>query len=544
MHREISQAPFVDRFDGIRSSVLRAEVLRGACWTLVTAACGLALLAGADYLLELAWAVRAIALGVVVSVAWIVAVVRILRPALWWSRPRTAVEIERRFPQLGQRVRTVVQFSGRRQEEVAAEGVAPKLVTALEEETHHRAAPLELRTIVPRRQLAAAALSASAAVLLLSAGALLDWQWGLAVRRALLGDAPYTRLAVQPGHVLVDQGDDVTLSLRLAGRTDRSVMVCWRGGSQPDAPWQEMQLSPDDARVSAADRTAEYETTLSAVEHPTEYRVEAGPARSEVYRIDVRYPLAVTKFEAALTPPGYTGVPAETVPGGDLDVIEGTNVEFQIEFDRPCTEAFVDFAAVDFSSEEERAPKTLRLPLVPQQGPEAGGNGRFTCQLRLSEDKVYSIAAAAREGLPLQQNRYRIRVRPDLPPRVRFEDPDESLEVHPLAEVLMRVRTSDDFGLSKAGIVFQVANGQEQTLTLEDFLKAARQSDADVPALTTRAMLEEVLPLEDFALTPTQAVTYYAFAEDNFPGGARRTETDLRFIDIRSFMRIYKLGGT
>jgi hypothetical protein len=45
-------------------------------------------------------------------------------------------------------------------------------------------------------------------------------------------------------------------------------------------------------------------------------------------------------------------------------------------------------------------------------------------------------------------------------------------------------------------------------------------------------------------LTPQQSVTYYAFAEDNYPGGSRRTETDLRFVDIRPFKRIYKVGGT
>jgi hypothetical protein len=37
-------------------------------------------------------------------------------------------------------------------------------------------------------------------------------------------------------------------------------------------------------------------------------------------------------------------------------------------------------------------------------------------------------------------------------------------------------------------------------------------------------------------------VTYYAFAEDNFPGAPRRTETDLRYIDIRPFKRSYRLS--
>ena len=50
-----------------------------------------------------------------------------------------------------------------------------------------------------------------------------------------------------------------------------------------------------------------------------------------------------------------------------------------------------------------------------------------------------------------------------------FEQPEEALEVHAVAEVLNRVRVGDDFGLTKAGIVFQFNNGDEQTLILKDF---------------------------------------------------------------------------
>ena len=57
----------------------------------------------------------------------------------------------------------------------------------------------------------------------------------------------------------------------------------------------------------------------------------------------------------------------------------------------------------------------------------------------------------------------------------------------------------------------------------------------------TAFTLEEKLALETLDLTPTESVTYYAFVEDNFPGGSRRIETDLRFIDIRPFKRTYKL---
>jgi hypothetical protein len=151
-----------------------------------------------------------------------------------------------------------------------------------------------------------------------------------------------------------------------------------------------------------------------------------------------------------------------------------------------------------------------------------------------------------------------MRVRKDQPPHVRFEEPSEALEVHSIAEVLMRIRADDDFGLSKVGILFQV-NNQAKTLLVENRIPAAVQDGGGhrpgtaakrwsavvaKPSLPKQAVCEETLLLENLELTPTDAVTYYAFAEDNFPGQAQRTETELRFIDIRSFKRIYRVGGT
>ena len=60
------------------------------------------------------------------------------------------------------------------------------------------------------------------------------------------------------------------------------------------------------------------------------------------------------------------------------------------------------------------------------------------------------------------------RITADQPPSVWFDEPGESMEVHTLAEVLIRARARDDFGISKLGIVFQVNNEEERTLVLED----------------------------------------------------------------------------
>ena len=537
MNRLKSKAAFVDRFDETRSVIRRFQVRYGLCWVVLVLACGLILLAAGDYWFEWSRAIRAVGLGVVGCIALVVAAARILAPIVWWSRPHTAIEIEQHFPQLGQRVRTVVQFSGQDDEAVAAEGVSPNLVTALEEETDACARPLDLRKVIPLWRLRMAALTAGVLVLGLVCGVLFNWETRVATGRALLSDRPYTTLAVTPGDVLIDQGKDVTVSIELSGNVDRRVVLHTRRTDTEGAGWQQRELTADDVQT-AGKHTMEYEAELKEVAGPTEYRAVAGPAESDVYCVSVRYPLAITKFEATLTPPAYTGVKAKIVEGGDLDVIEGSRVRFRMEFDRPTAEAALFFTDPRYKNKEgEVASEPTPVPLTLD-------GEAFVADMQFSDDKSYEIVATAREGVSLPTNKYRVRVQKDRAPRVRFESPAEALEVHSIAELLMRIHTSDDFGLTKAGIVFQVNNGEEQTLFVKDFPAADdRESEAD-ESRTVHTAVEDMLLLEQCNLTPTDSVTYYAFAEDSFPDAAKRTETDLRFIDIRPFKRIYKKGGT
>jgi hypothetical protein len=117
--------------------------------------------------------------------------------------------------------------------------------------------------------------------------------------------------------------------------------------------------------------------------------------------------------------------------------------------------------------------------------------------------------------------------------------------VHTLAELPMRVRVRDDYGLTKAGVIFQVNNEQEIPLIAEDFATVAKAANeveqTGHVSPTTQKALERILPLEHFELTQKDSVMYFAFAEDNLPDRPQRTETDMRFIDIRPFKRQYQL---
>jgi hypothetical protein len=521
---------FRTRFEHIWTSLRRYQVREGLGWSFLAGSLGLAVLAAADYRLELPRDVRAAGLVGVLIATLMVLWARVIAPLVWWTRRRTATEIESRFPQLGQRIRTVVQYAGLPEPILHSEGVTPSLVEALEEETEIQALPLPLDRIVPRRRVWAVAMSAALPALMLLVAAATDPEWRIALQRVFLSRKAYTSLEVVPGNLTVDQGADVPITVELAGRLDRDVVLFARPEGRTELAWKATRLdAPDGADGS---RRA---SRLEKIKEPLDYRVVAGSTSSPTYRIGVRYPLALESFDVHLAPPAYTGIPPSTVKGGDLRVVEGTDATLRIAFDSlPEKASLIVTDPAVRARKDQAAPAPQVIPLALHVG---FNRMTYTVGLNLTRGVIYQIEASTPDGRALPKNRFKIEVVEDRPPRVTFEQPDEALEVHPIAEVLNRIRVGDDFGLTRAGIIFQFNNGDEQTLILKDFR-------LETKGPVTTAALQGMLMLEKLAATSTDSLTYYAFAEDNYPAGARRTETDLRYIDIRPFKREYKLGDS
>ncbi|MHB8864392.1 MAG: DUF4175 family protein [Pirellulaceae bacterium] len=524
MHHTHEESDFVGRFDRTWLRLRRTEISCGACWTTMVAAVLLGLLAAADYRWELPWAFRAVGLAGAGALVLAIAGLTIVGPLRWWNQPRTAAEVEKRFPELGQRVRTVVQYAGQEKEYATREGVMPALVAALVEDTDRRAEPLDLTVLVPRRRLQLAETLAALSVIVILVAIAVDWQWRTAVRRVLLAETPYTYLTLDPGDVLVDEDGKLTIALAVAGRVPEDPAIYCRPSDKPNGEAEELVtefLQPADAEPL----TSYFSARLENLKYPLEYWAVAGKIESPVYRISIRRPIAIRKFEIDLTPPPYTGLKPTTVPGGDLEIVEGTRVRFRVELDRPVVEAFLML--------DDTGEKPLGMAIADKT---------LSLQLPFGTGTDYRIMAQADDGTRLRETSYRVRVRKDQPPRVTFSEPEEALEVHPIAEVLTKIRVDDDFGLTRAGIVFRVNSGDERTLILKDFHTGVG-SEA-IPQIVTQATLEETLRLEQTPLEQTDSISYYAFAEDSCPHADHRTETELRFIDIRPFRRVYKIGGT
>ena len=543
-----TNAAFLKRFSRVLAHKRRVQLGQVCASTLLLALVGVGMLAAVDYQWELDRFTRAAALLCLLAGVVGFAGYSLGAMTRHCSQPITAAEIESAFPELGQSVRTTVQFGQMPVDEVQVKGVAASLVSALAQETHRRALPLTLEEIVPFRRLLLVSCGLAAGMLLLGGASSIDWQWRNATQRAILQEQPYRQLKVRPGDQTIDEGAGLQVQVALIGRTNREVTFFTRPVGQPDAEWtkrtldEESESEPNFATLSSRPEFT-FVAKLDRLTKPLEYCVSAGELSSPHYRIDIRRPLRIEELTVKLTPPAYTRQPASSVIDANLSALQGTLAHFEIKFDKPVNSASLVFSPRKQPRDDEPN-EALVVPLTLTSAAFTA-TALTSAAFLLDQDRNYSIVAEAADGTRLAENKFRIRIREDQPPEVTIEEPNEAVEVHTLAELPMRVRVRDDFGLTKAGIMFQVNNEQEIPLVAQDFtIVAAAATEAAATgsvSLTTRAALEKVLPLEHFELTQKDSVMYFAFAEDNLPGQPQRTETDMRFIDIRPFKREYRV---
>ena len=554
-----SPSRFLRRFDDVWSRLRRISGMKAVGIGILVTLIGFSALVIGDFSLELPLALRQLLLGAVVLsglTAVLGAVAKIIR---WWNAGQTAAEIERTFPELGQSVRTAIEFGRMSESELQQAGIAPSLVESLQIQTDKRTLAIDLPAIVRTGTLILIVGIACFLTGGLVTGSAVNTEWKTAVSRSLLSNAAYTTAIAKSGDMTLLQGQPALISLELSGRVEREVRMLTRpldlnsngdsqhGGLTPNGSpgngpgeWKTVVLTAAEMKESSKE-LRRYEVTLPDVQEPFEYRFEAGPATSDIHRISVRYPLHIIGHSVALTPPAYTQIAASVVEEPGFTAIDGSLAKLEIILDRAPAKAVLlmrpagSFAAAGAAATE--------IPL------SINGTTAST-EMTITDNWRYIVHAVDADGVEVKSDEASIRVRRDQAPRVWFEKPTEELLVHTLAEVMMRVKASDDFGLSNAGIVFEINNESAHTLLLKDYQKAlaeVQENAADPPAVSeptavqTNDVLEKLLPLEFFELTQRDSVSYFAFAEDSFPESPHRTETELRFIDIRPFRQRFEL---
>jgi hypothetical protein len=512
--------------DGEPSGVLtkleatRLEWLRFERWLLLARVLLVELVVGAALVMaDWAWVLptgaRAVGLLGMAAVA-LGLIVRLRRPL---DRAGSAARVEAHFPDLGQRLRTIVEYA---QPAPNTAPASPGLLKALKRDTDRRVSQLDFRVLIPW-----AAFERRAVILFFATTVglitlLISPELRTAALRMLLLPVQYTTLKVEPGDLTLTAGHELKLDATLSGRPVAA--ASWSYRTKVDAGhWITASLAP---ATTLGQRRQPLIGTLSATlkdcQTDLDYRVVAGELESPIYHVKVVHPLLLKNLEATITPPPYTRRPTAVVKEGNFRAIEGSQVRFAITLDHTAT-----IAQLLLGSEADSSRRSIPLQI----------NGtHLTGELPpIIKDTEYQIDAIDGEGMKLDDAQsYRITVQLDGKPTIRFIQPEEALAVTPTTEVPFQVEASDDFGVSQLAIRYKVGDGPEETLHTERLEK----QPVSAQCLVT-------LYLEKHKLNFTDAITYYAYADDNCVPEPHRTQSELRFIDILPYKQEYQVvdGG-
>ena len=130
---------------------------------------------------------------------------------------------------------------------------------------------------------------------------------------------------------------------------------------------------------------------------------------------------------------------------------------------------------------------------------------------------------------------YLIRSTADLPPELAVNVPGRDLKVMALEEVSIAVSASDDFGLTKLALNYNVPGRLEHNVNFLD-------GDANgAPRAVDRKM---VLYLEDLQVSPGDFIAYFLTAEDNNEVvGRAEVISDIYFLEVISTDEEFRRGS-
>jgi hypothetical protein len=281
--------------------------------------------------------------------------------------------------------------------------------------------------------------------------ALTGLQFGTLMMRALLPMANFARVSKvkvkivepAPAEMRVPQGDTLPLLIELSGQlASKATMETFT----PSGGREVVPMTPiGHGRFSA---------TIQVGRENVFYRVRAGDAETQKYRLEAVPRPAVVDFQKAYTYPAYSRLPAKTVTeeNGDLSALEGSQVTLRLRTNQKVRDAELRI---------EQGKKNAVVPLV------ADGD-TLTATVPIDASGIYRVhLTGAESGFENKFSpEYELRAEPDLVPEVELESPKQDL-ILPSNEIVdVLGSASDDFALAKVSQLVKINDGPWKETTL------------------------------------------------------------------------------
>jgi len=311
-------------------------------------------------------------------------------------------------------------------------------------------------------------------------------------------------ITVTPGDTQVERGTGLVITARF--------------GSTPpaEATLVLVSASGKTQRLPLARQLADpvFGAGLPEIAEDGRYHIEYGAKKTRDYRISVFDFPALTRADALLEYPAYTGLTNRTIPDTlRVSAVTGTRLTYTLQLNKPVVSA-------RFLGESNL------LTLAVQTNAVANLN-----QFPMTNSARYALELVDADGrtnkVPAE---FSLLVLPDRPPEVKVVFPHGDQRVSSLQELQLTAETKSEYGLLKYGVGYSVG-GQPPEFV---------ESGLAVPAGQSRQFTNQIA-MESLGVGPEQLVSYFAWADDHGPDGqVRRTFSDMFFAEVRPFEEIFR----
>jgi hypothetical protein len=314
------------------------------------------------------------------------------------------------------------------------------------------------------------------------------------------------QVEVTPGDTKVERGTGLVISARFGGKPppDATLVLVTASGKTKRLPLERHLADPV------------FGASLLEVDEDGLYRVEYETKKTRDFKITVfDYP-ALSRANAALEYPSYTGLTNRTIPDTlRVTAVEGAHLTYTLELNKPVARARL--VAKDGGAS---------LALVVQTNAMAMLNG-----FKLTNSGRYSLELVDADGRTNKlQSDFSIQVLTNRAPDVKIAFPRGDQRVSPLEEMQLQASASDDFGVLKYGVGFGIAGQDPKFVELGGTLRA-----------NEKRQFTNMISMEKLGVDVDQVVSYFAWADDYGPDGeVRRTFSDMYFAEVRPFDEIFR----
>ncbi|MEQ8785752.1 MAG: hypothetical protein RIC55_05615 [Pirellulaceae bacterium] len=435
---------------------------------------------------------------------------------------QVAQRIERRFPQLGDRLSSSLVFLRQPVDEPTAG--SPVLRKAVVAEASALTENLDLTGAVDLRWSRRALLTLSYLFrVLLLIGLLNPSASGLAISRMA---APWSEQAWPRRHDLAF----VDPPQRIAAGSDFEVRVVDRNGRLPDEVLLEYWYDGDGSESiqSQAMQPAEKAMTLrlTNVHRPFKFRARGGDHDNMPWQaLAVVEPPRIESLDVRLVPPAYTALP-ETASDSAIRAIEGTRVGIRGTVTRPL-------AAARLRLEGEDEP--LAEATIAPDGGEFVFAASSSDAWRIERSGRYWIELVDREGVTAgSDTRWNVTAVPDSPPSVSIQRPGSTTHVMPQALLPLQVVVKDDLALHTVALRYTRSDQSEQQAQQVELYRGPAQAppaDASAPPTGQQRTIDHGFDLSQVVdLAPGTFLELQVVAEDYKPQTGQSTSRRLVII--------------